>query len=674
MAVGALTPITRWQVMKDGQPAAGAKLYTYLSGTNTPSPVYNNADLDPSHAHTNPVVADADGVLPVIYLAALAYRFLITDANGVTIFPAQDGVYDFAQVQLAASGGSALVGFIQAGAGAVARTAQAKMRETFSVTDFGAVGDGTTDDTAAIQACLDAVPDATIDGGGGAVFFPRGTYIVTDTLEPKPHTHLYGEGIGISTLEIPDNCVNTSFTMLYMNGGPPVLGELPMRYVTLSDLSLNGNDNNNGSGTQSGIKYRRSQYCAIERVEVRAFKSNAITYSWATGEDINSSCTLSHSLIRDCNDDHIVIQNSTNIDIIDNIIRTGSGNAIVFSSDPSGRIKICNNEFNQPAKSGVLCIASNATISVQIQGNLFYSCNSTQTDRGAVHATSVTAWDISGNSFYNLLGSGIIIDSNNGVVTNNYVYKCGRYGIYASSATRMSIRGNTVIDASQGTTNTYDGIYATVSASQITGNMVTDTNGAARPRYGLNLDGSASNSIVEANTFNASGVTANFNPGATSTVTIGNVGNGETCGFVVKLAANQTNIATGSDVTVLFDTETVDVGANFNPATWTFTAPIRGLYHFDIGLILLDIDSAANFYRLRLNINNADNTLSANYTNIFSPLTLSGDTTHWTLPLSVTVPMTVGQKALVVLQQSGGSAQTDIDSDSQFQGYFVKSY
>lgn len=98
MAMGSLSPIIRWTVMDGGAVAPGAKLYTYLSGTNTPTPVYNNADLDPSHAHANPVVADAEGTFPVIYLADISYRFLVTTSAGVTIFPAQDDVYDFAQL------------------------------------------------------------------------------------------------------------------------------------------------------------------------------------------------------------------------------------------------------------------------------------------------------------------------------------------------------------------------------------------------------------------------------------------------------------------------------------------------------------------------------------------------------------------------------------------------
>ena len=46
-----------------------------------------------------------------------------------------------------------------------------------NVKDFGAVGDGTADDTAAIQAAIDST------SGAGMVYFPKGTYKITDTLE-----------------------------------------------------------------------------------------------------------------------------------------------------------------------------------------------------------------------------------------------------------------------------------------------------------------------------------------------------------------------------------------------------------------------------------------------------------------------------------------------------------
>lgn len=66
--------------------------------------------------------------------------------------------------------------FIQSGTGAVSRTSQDKMRETVSVKDFGAVGDGVTDDTAAFNA---AIAYANIKTNGLVIYIPAGVYVIS---------------------------------------------------------------------------------------------------------------------------------------------------------------------------------------------------------------------------------------------------------------------------------------------------------------------------------------------------------------------------------------------------------------------------------------------------------------------------------------------------------------
>ena len=70
-----------------------------------------------------------------------------------------------------------LVTYTPAGTGAVATTVQDKLRESVSVKDFGAVGDGVADDYAACQAAIDSIAE------GGVVHFPAGVYKLSDTLK-----------------------------------------------------------------------------------------------------------------------------------------------------------------------------------------------------------------------------------------------------------------------------------------------------------------------------------------------------------------------------------------------------------------------------------------------------------------------------------------------------------
>ena len=81
--------------------------------------------------------------------------------------------------------------------GSVTTNVEAKLAQTVSVKDFGAVGDGSTDDTAAIQAALDAVTDETFGNVQQfqRLFFPSGVYLISDTLTHTGHfLQLMGEG------------------------------------------------------------------------------------------------------------------------------------------------------------------------------------------------------------------------------------------------------------------------------------------------------------------------------------------------------------------------------------------------------------------------------------------------------------------------------------------------
>ena len=93
---------------------------------------------------------------------------------------------------------ASLVGYSPYGTGAIATSVQTKLRESISVKDFGAVGDGVTDDTTAIQAAIDAVYGL----GGGRLLFPAGTYKVSAApLTLRDRVQLIGAGSQCTTLD-----------------------------------------------------------------------------------------------------------------------------------------------------------------------------------------------------------------------------------------------------------------------------------------------------------------------------------------------------------------------------------------------------------------------------------------------------------------------------------------
>lgn len=125
----------------------------------------------------------------------------------------------------------------QAGVGAVVTDVQTKLREFVSVKDFGAVGNGVADDTAAINACISAnlgkriyFPAGTYRySGGGAVALTAGTVvvgasrkatkIVSITAAPPSLFYCEGYGSGVESMAFDAEVVQTGGCYVFL-GGP----------------------------------------------------------------------------------------------------------------------------------------------------------------------------------------------------------------------------------------------------------------------------------------------------------------------------------------------------------------------------------------------------------------------------------------------------------------------
>lgn len=275
----------------NGNPLSGGKLYTYSAGTSTPRSTFTTSAG--TVAHSNPIILDAAGRVPdsgeIWLTVGVGYKFVIKTSTDV-LLSTYDNVPSAAQPPAAndadafmyeqgytvAAGGFVVgktyrivsvgttdftligalsnapgVHFIATGPGAgtgtaeLSQTVETKLRQTASVLDFGAVGDGVTDDTAAIQAALNAARQ---------VIFPANrTYLIYGCQIPSD-THLVFEANTV--VKLGDNAnrpafQNTNWQSTGWNGATYGLD----KNITIDGLYLDGNQANQariGTGIYAG--------------------------------------------------------------------------------------------------------------------------------------------------------------------------------------------------------------------------------------------------------------------------------------------------------------------------------------------------------------------------------------------------------------------------------------
>jgi len=297
------------------------------------------------------------------------------------------------------------------------RTMPNRLAEVVNVKDFGAAGDASTDDTAAIQAALNAAygsPSAPNGGFPGAVknravFFPAGYYQITSPLRLKSvmGAHIFGAGRVTTTIQnvtsggsvfITNGCEYSRFERLNLlaSGTNSVCFDLdfdgngiPLQSNTFSDINF--------ANADIGLRIGNSGFMGSENLITNCFFANHQIYGLVTMNFNALQQTVIGGNLQNCGTGICVqagsvpvihgvgFQQSARLDIL---VRNGANDAISIKgcrtesvnfadiNHQAAVIEACTQTNSNPGIFAVLrnpgvisgCISTNGQCDIQLGG------------------------------------------------------------------------------------------------------------------------------------------------------------------------------------------------------------------------------------------------------------------------------------------------------------------
>ena len=280
--------------------ALPAATVTVYDSTNALATLYSDNGVT---TKANPTTTNSDGeywfyaVNGTYHLTIAAAGFSGDTRQGIVLFDPADPI------------AAEDVSYTPAGTGAVVTTVQTKLRETVSVMDFGAKGDNSTDDTAAIQAALNSAVSQNKD-----LHVPAGTYILTSSITATSSgvdcISIVGDGAGLSNLFWPlavtvgldltytDNYRSPNIVGLSLITSADSLGTAlkvmgpetaSTTYLgpSVYDLSIHGADVTT-QGWSIGIEFYTCWYIELDRVTIKGADGYLSPFAAAVGIKLTS--------------------------------------------------------------------------------------------------------------------------------------------------------------------------------------------------------------------------------------------------------------------------------------------------------------------------------------------------------------------------------------------------
>jgi hypothetical protein len=459
-----------------------------------------------------------------------SYSELVQDHKGRQVFFARTstdfGIATIVQnflTNLASSAGASLIGFIQAGVGAILLTVQTKLRQSVHIEDFGGVGDDATDNLLAMQKAHAA--SLFVDyGGKDKVYRTSGTVTLRDG------SVMFGKGATIKQM--------TDDTEIFNMEAKSDISATGLKFSGKGDYS--DSDSSRACAFYGGtsgarIHITRCYFYNFGYTSARFKAQNDCSFTFNTVEgpgyptltavtsgknygalfDAGCQGVLVHGNDISKTAQGVRIEQVRDCRITSNRLYSITGQHGVYAGSGLLNTLIANNTIHDVDLIGIKVQAQDTAlvdnINTVITANTVYDCGDQgiMTCNGSVGATykcrNVT---ITGNSVRLVAGSGVVMNNTIGaVVGTNALDLCGFSGITWSESSMLKIDSNVITRS--GLSAMRDVIACTQVS--ITNNKVQDccTAVAGTDQNGLFLQGGTEYNI-SSNEFGDTGATMKY--------------------------------------------------------------------------------------------------------------------------------------------------------------------
>lgn len=363
------------------------------------------------------------------------------------------------------------VTYKQGDVNSVSRSIGDKLRESVSVKDFGAVGDGVTDDTAAIQAAINA---------SDSIFIPSGDYKITAVLSIPSYKKIYGDGRQLTKIQPSSLDI------------PVFSGESGAVHVEINSLSIGYSAS--GLGGSNAIEMNGAFYWYIEDLYI----TNAHTAIMMQSN--SNSVIVSDVVIINSSASGIHVKDSANILLV---------NSMVLNDDTSrcalGCIRLENfaegcNFVTLHTYQGKYPLVTEAAINglgTRPAYNKFHACYFDAASNPAL-IEEAAELDFTDCWFSNRPGHGAYVKDSTGIkFTGGGAINCGSHGLLVDTGSshvtisNFSAKGNSTVLA-----DAYDGIAIGAGVSKFVIDNCQATNEGVyfgNQRHGIHVFSGGSN-------------------------------------------------------------------------------------------------------------------------------------------------------------------------------------